>query len=232
MNVGGGFTGFPREGLDFLYDLAMNNETAWFNDHKPEYERSVLEPSRRFVTAMGPALESIAPQVVADPRVNKSLFRINRDIRFSSDKSPYKTHAAIWFWEGSRPRMENSGFYVHIEPYRLMVGVGIYRFPKPLLERFRRAAADETKGAELRTAIATVSERGPYHIGGEHYKRVPRGFDSGHPNADLLKFNGLYAGEDTGIPDELFTEDFVPWCMERFTGMLPLHAWLHEILEG
>jgi len=232
MSYTGGFTGFPRESLAFFEDLAMNNEPAWFKRHREEYELSVLEPSRRFVEDMGRELESIAPGVVADPRVNRSLFRINRDTRFSKDKTPYKTHNAVWLWEGTRPRMENSGFYLHFDPGTLLIGVGVYRFPKPLLEKYRESVADKKRGAALMKAIREIADKGRYSIGGKHYKRVPRGFDPDHENAELLLYNGLYAGEETAVPDELFSRDFISYCMERFRDMLPIHSWLRSMLEA
>ena len=84
--------------------------TDWFKRHKNDYEELVLNPSRLFVSEMGELLRGIVPAINADPRVNRSLFRINRDTRFSKDKTPYKTHITLWFWEGLGPRMENPGF--------------------------------------------------------------------------------------------------------------------------
>ena len=83
---------------------------AWFDSHRQEYDDYVLNPAKNFIHDMGQVLKKTSPNVIADPRVNKSLFRLNRDIRFSKDKTPYKTHLAIWFWEGTSKRMECSGF--------------------------------------------------------------------------------------------------------------------------
>ena len=116
------FAGFPKQALTFFRDLSQNNTKMWFDRHREVYEQQVLVPARDFIMAMGDKLKKIAPGVQADPRVNKSLFRLNRDIRFSHDKTPYKTHLGIWFWEGARPRMECSGFYFHLEPDKVMLG--------------------------------------------------------------------------------------------------------------
>lgn len=132
---------FPR----YVIDLARNNNTAWFAAHKADYDEYVLRPARLFIMEMGDRLHTIAPGINADPRVNRSIFRIYRDTRFSRDKIPYKTHLGIWFWEGVAPRMECSGFYFHLEPGHLTLGSGMYRFPEGLLDKFREYATDRSR---------------------------------------------------------------------------------------
>ncbi|WP_455393079.1 TIGR02453 family protein, partial [[Eubacterium] cellulosolvens] len=124
------FNGFPKEFTSFFTDLAMNNNKSWFNEHRQDYEQFVLEPSKLFVIAMGERLTELSRDINAIPMVNKSLFRLNRDTRFSKDKSPYKTNLGILFWEGRRKRMECPGFYFHVEANTLMLGDGMYQFPK------------------------------------------------------------------------------------------------------
>jgi uncharacterized protein (TIGR02453 family) len=97
-----------------------------------------MTPARSFVTAMGEKLRKIAPGIVADPRVNKSIFRIYRDTRFSKEKTPFKTNLGIWFWEGDLPRMESFGFYFHVEGKKMMLAAGVYMFQKEQLEAFRK----------------------------------------------------------------------------------------------
>ena len=92
------FNGFSKELVQFFKELEKNNTKQWFDQHRNEYEECVLSPSREFVAAMDSRLRKIAPEVNAIPKVNQSLFRINRDTRFSKDKSPYKTCMGIWFW--------------------------------------------------------------------------------------------------------------------------------------
>ena len=145
----------------------------WFDQNRERYEQQVLAPSRDFIMALGARLKKIAPGVQADPRVNKSLFRLNRDIRFSSDKTPYKTHLGLWFWEGSRPRMECSGFYLHLEPSRVMLGVGLYAFPKDMLEAYRQSVVHPKHGPALTKAIAAIKKNKNYYVGEPHYKKDP-----------------------------------------------------------
>jgi len=107
------FNGFPRQYFTFFNQLKKNNTREWFEEHRGDYDEFVLDPAREFVIAMGEKLRKIAPAVNAIPKINQSLFKINRDVRFSKDKSPYKTNMGIWFWEGRGKRMESSGFYFH-----------------------------------------------------------------------------------------------------------------------
>ena len=169
------FPGFPKRTVTFLRELAAHNDRDWFAAHKAEYEAAVMEPSRAFVLAMGERLRRLAPGIRSDPRANGSLFRIYRDTRFSPDKSPYKTNLGIFFWEGGGPRMDCPGYYFHLEPPNLMLGGGLYIFSRPLLERYRRAVADPEYGPELAAMVKKISARPGYTLGGEHYKRVPRG---------------------------------------------------------
>ncbi|MBT4483451.1 MAG: DUF2461 domain-containing protein [Candidatus Latescibacteria bacterium] len=224
------FAGFPKECLTFYRELANNNNTIWFKLHKSDFEENVLKPARSFIADMGERLLTIAPGINADPRINHSLFRINRDTRFSKDKTPYKTHLAIWFWEGSGKRMESSGYYVHTEAGKLMLGVGIYCFPRPLLEKYREYVVHKKHGHELARAIEQVASRGPYTLGGSHYKRIPHGFNSEHKNASLLLHNGLYMGMETEIPEAFYSSEFVDYCFKRFTDMSPLHNWLAKLI--
>lgn len=223
------FSGFTKETVRFFTGLRRNNNKEWFERNRETYDRHVMAPAKLFVTAMGQRLKTIAPHIVAVPKVNKSIFRINRDTRFSLDSLPYKTNLGILFWDGDRPRMESSGFYFHLEPPDLWLGVGMYMIPDPLLGRFRKAVVDAKSGAEIRKITAAISAMAGSSLGGQHYKRVPAGFDPAHPNAALLKHNGLYASSEAKIPAELFSARLVDYCFERYEPLAPLHRWLMKL---
>lgn len=228
------FEGFPKAGLTFLRSLAKNNDRGWFEAHKKEHEETILAPSKAFVTVMGERLREISRGIRAEPKVNGSLFRLNRDTRFSADKAPYKTNVGIFFWEGRRKRMECPGFYLHLEASSLMLGVGMYMFPKELIGVYRDAAVDRKLGPALREAIDAVgAERfGQAGCGMpiERYKKVPPGYDASHPNAELLKLKGLHAGVEEKIPAVLHTPAFVDYAFERWSRLAPIHHWLVKAL--
>ncbi len=223
------FSGFPVEALQFLADLAANNNKPWFTENKPKYEENVLAPARDFVLALGVELQVLSPEVVADPRVNKSIFRIYRDVRFSKDKTPYKTNLALWFpATASGAKFDKPGYYFSLEADSLMLGVGIHGFAKPLLKAYRDAVVDPELGPELAKIVAQTLAIG-YGIGEKTYKRTPRGYDPEHEYADLLLYSGLTAGFQSEIPAELHTADLVDYCFEKYAELAPLVHWIEKM---
>jgi len=225
------FNGFTKETIDFFTQLKKNNNKVWFDEHKRDYDTFVMSPSREFVVTMGERLETLSPDIHADPRVNKSIFRIYRDIRFSKDKTPYKSHLAMWWWEGDGPRMDCSGYYFHLEPPTLMMGIGIYMFPKHVMQTYRDSVVDPVYGAALKDALKEVSKQDKYSIGGKHYKRVPRGYDPEHENVELLLYNGIHVGYETSIPDSFYSADLVEYCFQAYQDFYPIHEWLVEMTK-
>ena len=226
------FSGFPQEGLDFLRDLADNNNRVWFQAHKETYVTHVLDPAQDFVQALGQRLKTISDGIMYDARPNGgSILRIYRDVRFSKDKTPYNTNLRVVFWEGDAKRTENPGYYVSIEPTGASVFCGQHGFPKPVLEAYREAVVDDSLGEGLEKAIASVEAAGGYQVGGSHYKRVPRGYDSDRPRADLLKHNGLYAHVGDISPEVITTPEFVEVCFQHCRRMAPLQQWLVKMIR-
>jgi uncharacterized protein (TIGR02453 family) len=223
------FSGFTRETVRFYAGLRKNNNKPWFEEHRGIFEGHAMAEAKLFVTAMGERLKKIAPGLVAIPAVNKSIFRIYRDTRFSLDPTPYKTHLGIYFWDGTRPKMESAGFYFQLEPPDVYLGGGMYMIPDNLLDGYRRAVVDRTRGPELGKIVAALRARPGFTVEGEHYKRVPAGFDPGHPNAGLLKHKGLYTGFETKLPAELYSARLVDYCLERFEPVVPLNRWLMKL---
>lgn len=226
-----GFAGFPAEGLEFLAQLAENNEREWFKANKKTYDEALLDPAKRFVEAMGARLAEFAPEVRAEPRVNGSIFRINRDTRFSKDKTPYKTHLDLWFWSGEERGWESSGFFFRMKPDHLILGAGIHQMKK-LLGPYREAVADDKTGRALDEALKKVNKVKGATVGGLHYKKVPRGYDAEHPRAELLRHAGLWAEVGIDLPKAVHTKKFVDFCARRFEGVAPVHHWLVRSVSG
>jgi len=225
------FTGFSEELPKYFQNLKKYNSKQWFEKHRNNYDEFVLSAARDFVVAMGDRLRKIAPGINAIPKINQSLFKINRDVRFSKDKSPYKTNMGIWFWDGRRKRMECPGFYFHFEGQRLLLGAGFYMFPKNLLSLYRDAVVDKKLGPELKKAVKKVSGKG-YSVGGQHYKRIPQGYDADHPNAEFLLYNGLHAMREERVPAAFYSEALIDYAFMHYKNMLPLHQWLRNALDN
>jgi uncharacterized protein (TIGR02453 family) len=221
------FDGFDRDLLRFLTGLRANNERDWFHAHRDEYEALLLEPARDFVEALGPELRVFVPEVSAEPRVNGSIFRIARDTRFSKDKRPYKDHLDLWFWVGERRR--GPGFWFRLTPEELLLGGGMHHFEPPQLERYRTSVVDDERGAGLSDEVERLRGAG-YDIGGQRYKRTPRGFEPPEDRADLLLHDGLFGWVGfSPVPAEVFAAGFPRFCAERYRPLARLVEWLEPI---
>ncbi len=224
------FEGFFEETINFYKQLADNNSKEWFESHRGDYEQYVLEPSRSFVVDLGQKLNRFSPDIHAEPRINRSLFKIHRDIRFSKDKRPLKTHLAFYFWSGNGPRMEMPGFYFHLEPGKIFLATGMYLFTKDQLKIFRESVADDKFGKRLEKIVGELEKREGTSVGTLHYKKVPRGFESNHPREKLLRFNGVHAGREFPEDDILFNRKLLDLCVEEYKPMLALHNWCLEMI--
>jgi len=226
---------FSSDSLAFLRGLARHNRKPWFEVHRDDYERHVKQPMADLVEEMDLRLAAFAPEIVGDPK--RSVFRIHRDVRFSSDKSPYKTHAACWFFHGdgsSKVGREahggGAGFYFHLEPGASLVGGGCWMPPRPALQKFRAAIAGDVRAFErivtapaLRRKMDGLDEEG-------RLKRVPRGYGEDHPAARWLRFQSFTVGRS--LTDAQVTGSrLTAMLADDFATMLPLVLWLNGVLE-
>jgi uncharacterized protein (TIGR02453 family) len=220
-----GFEGFSAGTLGFLADLAEHNDRTWFAENRERYESELLGRQRAFLGAIGERFAGIDPRVRCEPTVDRSIYRINRDTRFTRDKSPYKTYADLWFWIGA-DRKCSPGYFVRIVPSEVWIGGGMHLMSDEQLAAYRTAVGDASRGAELDRVLTAVRTAG-YEVGDETRKRMPPGFSADHPRAALLRHTRLHALRRVGPPPaELFEEAFVDWCLERFAPVSGLVDWL------
>jgi uncharacterized protein (TIGR02453 family) len=184
------FSGFPRGAIQFLADLAANNDRAWFQPRKADYERLLKHPLEALCVAMAERFAAAGLPLTADPA--RSPFRIYRDVRFSKDKSPYKTNVgAVFPWTGEGEG--DPGGYFHLEPGEAFVGGGMWHPAKPALEAFRRLLDHDP--ARVHAAIddpAFVATFG--RLNGDRLTRLPQGYRADHPEAELLKLKDMTFG--------------------------------------
>lgn len=218
-------TVFQPELFRFLADLKVNNDRAWFQEHKERYERDARASMLAFLGALAPVLHRISPHFVVDPRpVGGSMFRIHRDVRFSRDKSPYKTHLGAHFphsGEGSE-RVHGPGFYLQLEPGASFAGGGVWHPEPDTLRQLREAIAEEPR------AWKSIRAAGP--ILGDTLKRVPQGFAPDHPWADDLKRKDHYLGTDF-TDAEVLAPDFLQHLEAAFRRAAPLVKFSCEVLD-
>ncbi len=190
------FTGFRPEAIQFLADLTANNDRAWFQPRKADYERLLKEPLEALVIELGERFTARGLPLEADPK--RSLFRIYRDTRFSKDKSPYKTHLGATFpWTGGGAvdeRAHGNGGYFNFQPGEMYVGGGMWMPEKARLDAFRRMVVNEPdrvraalEDPRFVAAFGTVTAH-------EELKRVPAGLPADHPMADLLRMKDVVFG--------------------------------------
>lgn len=224
------FTGFGTGTTDFLAGLSANNTKSWFDAHRDDYERHWVAPAKEFVMAAGEALTELNPRIEAQPKVNGSIFRINRDTRFSQDKTPYKDHLDLWFWEGER-KGAVSGYFLRVTPTHVGIGAGAHGFDKERLAEFRSAVVDPKAGKALQKAVDAVEAAG-WPVKGESHKRPPRGVEPVGPTQERFLLHGaLWCGEDTEHPASMRSGRFVSYVMNRWQQLDPLHRWLVDTLS-
>ncbi len=204
------FTGLPKDYFAFFRELAANNNRAWFEDNKQRFKDNVQAPLIDFVEAMAPRLKEISPYFVADPRpVGGSVFRIYKDVRFSKDKSPYKTHGGVHFRHARGKDAHAPGFYVHLAPKEVFYGGGIWMPPAPALADIRAAIRDEPKKwGEIGAAPAFEKRFG--ELRGEQLTRPPRGFTADDPSASDIRRKSFFAmaeGTQSAAQSAKFVDD-------------------------
>jgi uncharacterized protein (TIGR02453 family) len=200
------FGGWPEEALDFYEGLAADNSKTYWTKHKQTYDAAVLRPMTELV-------EELAPEFG-----ETKIFRPYRDVRFSKDKTPYKTHVGALVGSG----------YVQLSARGLAAGDGMYGMAPDQLDRYRLAVAADRTGGELEDAIAAIESRGIGVGGRDVLKTAPRGYPADHPRIGLLRYKGIVAWKEWPVEDWLETAA----ARDRVAGFLratrPLSAWLAE----
>lgn len=219
-----GKTYFDRQLFVFLKDLRRNNRRPWFLKHKLEFEELARQPALRFITDLRLRIREISPWLVADPKPSGgSLFRIYRDIRFSKDKRPYKTHIGMNFWHASATETVHApGLYFHIEPQGCFVAGGIWHPDPRSLARIRDAVASRPE--EWKKA-----KRG-LDLGGDSLTRPPRGYPPSHPLIDDLKRKDFISSVELSTA-QVCGENLMAEFLRASRTMVPLLRFLAESLK-
>lgn len=216
---------FTTEFFGFFRDLEKNNNRDWFKANKPRYKEVVQEPAVRFIRDAGARLQKISSYIIGDAKpFGGSLSRIYRDMRFSPDKSPYKTHVAIHFWHAKAqgPEHMSPGLYLYLESGSSGVYSGVWRPEAPTLKKIRdRIVADPDAWKKvLRSRV---------RLEGESLQRPPSGYDPNHPLIQDLRrkdFVGARPLRDAEVASPRFLDTFVDACVS----MDPLNAFLAKAL--
>ena len=201
------FTGFPVAALDFYDDLEMDNTKSFWEAHKQVYLDSVKAP----MVALTDAL--------ADEFGTAKIFRPYRDVRFASDKTPYKTSQGAYVGVA-----EATGWYVQLGAAGVMVGGGFYHAAGPALARVRGAIDDERRGIELQKMLKSLERKG-FAVDGEKLKTTPRGYDPDHPRIELLRHKSLTVRREYGFEPVIHTPALLAQIRKDWRAVRPLVEW-------
>ncbi len=201
------FRGWPTEALEFYEGLEADNSKTYWTEHKAVYDKHVYAPMVELLAELEP---EFGPG---------KIFRPYRDVRFSADKSPYKTAIAATL---------EAGGYIHLSAAGLAAGSGMYMMGADQLDRYRRAVAEDVTGEELGRVIATVEKHGIRVHGHETLKTAPKGYPKDHPRIDLLRHKGLVAWKEWPAAAWLGTAAAKKRVVDFLRAAQPLHDWLTD----
>ena len=215
---------FTKQTFTFLTSLSENNTREWFEEHKQEYENFVREPALDFISDMENELPAISKHFRALPKkVGGSLMRVQRDTRFSKDKTPYKTNIGIQFRHEVSKDIHAPGYYVHIEPGECFVGVGLWHPDADALFKIRDGIVKNVEAWVAARDNRDFSKH--FELVGDTLANAPRGFAKDHPQVEDLKrkdFIGLAAVSEANVTSKNFRGQVV----ERFKQAAPMMRFL------
>ncbi len=213
--------------LAFLSDLKHHNAKVWFDENRSRYQ----EARKNIIQFVDHVLQDIV-QYDADIQeleAKKCLFRINRDIRFSQNKDPYKTNLGAFISKGGRSS-DYAGYYIHIEPGASMIAGGTYMPSSPMLKKIRHHI--DFQGAELRKVLSEQKLIDFYgEMKGDQLKTAPKGFPKDHPDIDLLRFKSFILTRHLS-DEEVLAEDFIDSLTSGFRRIHPFNRFLNEAMDA
>ncbi|MBK7861732.1 MAG: DUF2461 domain-containing protein [Archangiaceae bacterium] len=222
------FTGFPREGIRFFHELAMRQDREWFKENKAEYVRLWEQPMKELLADVSGALSKQYRRWKLSP---PKVMRIYRDVRFSKDKSPFKTHVAGTIsFPGGDEAGAPAALYLHLGREEI-VAAGHWMLPTDRLKRFRALVNDEKTGRELEKRVVALEKRGFQVTGFEALKRVPPPYDKEHPRARFLKLKGLGLAAPKVPTAVRNSPKLAKWVVEQSAQLAPVVGWLEERLS-
>ena len=202
------FTGFPVAAFDFYDDLEVDNTKSFWEAHKGVYDEAVKQPMTALTAALAPEFG------------DAKIFRPYRDVRFSKDKTPYKTHQGAFVAAG-----QSMGWYVEIAPRGMRVGGGFYEASGARLAAVRDSIVDDKTGKQLQRILTKAAKDG-FELGGEQLKTSPRGYDADHPRIDLLRHKQIILGKPYGFEKFIHGPELLDHVRADWRALKPLVAWL------
>jgi uncharacterized protein (TIGR02453 family) len=223
------FGGFPPAGVAWFRELAYEQDRDWFQANRERYETLWLAPMKALLAELEAPVAKVYGKKLGPPKI----FRLNRDLRFAKDKSPYKTNiAALLPFAGFAPMQGPAALYLHLG-LEEVVAFGFYMLEPSALQRLRKRILDEKAGRAVQKLVDAAVEKGLSPDGMEKLKRAPPGVSPDHPRIELLKYKALALSRETIPKGVRFTPALKGWLVEQATAAAPLVKWgFGEKLSG
>jgi uncharacterized protein (TIGR02453 family) len=221
------FDGFSSRTINFLRELAANNDKSWFESHRREYEEHLLAPLRALVEDLSPVIQSIDPDLDTTPRIGRTISRIYRDVRFSRDKSPFRTNMWIDFKRIRADWQDTPAYFLEFSADRYQYGMGFYRASRRTMDNLRRLL--DTREREFSKTVASMK---PLSIvlEGESYKRTLDPAKTG-VILDWYQRKSCYVSRKKGIDEIFLSPKLADELAESFQAMKPLYEFLRKTKE-
>jgi uncharacterized protein (TIGR02453 family) len=217
---------FDQDFLDFYRELAQNNHKQWFDANRKRYDQVVKKPFQAFVSDLIQQMRFFEPDLYIEPR--DAVFRVNRDIRFAKDKSPYKTHSAANVAPGGR-KDEKPGFYIHFGAQEVILGGGCYWLSTQRLQAVRELIADQLP--EFQNTIQEDGFKSYWgQVEGTQNKRLPKDFKSIYEEEPLIANKQFYTWRSLS-PELVLRDDLMDVVMAFYMALKPLNDFLKQAFE-
>lgn len=217
-----------QKALDFLRDLSKNNNRDWFQENKARYEADLKKPFETFIGQIIQEIQKVDQQIIIEPK--KAIFRINRDTRFSKDKSPYKTNVGAIISRAGTKVKELPGFYIHLEQGTFMLGGGAYFLEKEPLYQVRQHIMLNPQRFKDIINHPNFKNKFDEGIQGEKNKKLPAEFQQASENQPLLYNKQFYVMAELD-PKTILQDDIITQVMEHYTVIKPFNDFMIEALQ-
>lgn len=219
------FSGFPKETLTFLNQLDANNNREWFEENRYIYEQYFEVPANSFANYIQQRISSLIRV-----QTHSKVFRIYRDLRFTKNKSPFKTSIHIFFSQLNGARSQTQlGFHFRLKTGQLSLAVGSFVLQPLIIEAYRDAIVNNETGEAICNILARYTKNDGFHIDEPSLKRVPGGYNKNHIRGDLLRRKSLLLWHHSPLNQIIHTTQFADWVTEKYQTMLPVYQWLNAL---
>ncbi len=219
---------FTPKTLSFLRALKRNNNKDWFHAHREDYDNYIVAPNHALIAELSKELRKIYPEITV---TNRSISRINRDTRFSSNKDPYKTWVGFSFRDQTIPDEAGPGLYFGYDMTGFLFGCGKWEFVKGQREHFRSQIMDSKRGPEF-TKIMSTLKKAKFDFSEPSLKKVPKEFNVEHPNAVFTMYNGLTVSREFDPMKKFYSADFAKFVVKEFTPYRAFFMWMRDMAKS